>query len=127
MYKNENAKIEYIRNAKKIPLGILIYSFNADNEIVFGWSLCHKKDKWNKQLAKKIAYTRYNNFIATKAKVLKLTPEYFENIEDFNASTKEYVIIKTEDNKFLSFPHTVKKKLNTIIKNRMMLVESDIK
>lgn len=53
--------IQYIRNKKRIPIGVITavkseceYGFNM------GYSLCNKKDRFNKKMALKIALGRAN-------------------------------------------------------------------
>ena len=42
------------------PRGIVMLSF-VDGKAVFGWSLCHKNDKFEKKLGTKIALGRLQN------------------------------------------------------------------
>lgn len=46
--------LKYIRNKKRKPIGVII----MDDEYSIGWSLCNKKDKWDRVYGIKKAYYR---------------------------------------------------------------------
>jgi hypothetical protein len=50
---------QYIRDKKNNPIGILLAT-QEDNGIHIGWSLCSKKDKFNKEKGMTIALGRMN-------------------------------------------------------------------
>lgn len=49
---------QYIRNEKGQPFGIIIAEKTEDRGLVFGWSLTHQKDKYNKKIGEQIAMNR---------------------------------------------------------------------
>ena len=49
--------IRYIRRGKNRKKGVLV-AVPIDNKVKFGWSLCHRRDKFDKNLGKKIAIDR---------------------------------------------------------------------
>lgn len=54
----KNQLIKYIRKDKtREPKGIIV-SFVEDNKIYIGYSLCSKRDAWDKELGFKIAINR---------------------------------------------------------------------
>lgn len=54
----ERQLIKYLRKDKtKEPKGIIV-SFTEDNKIYVGYSLCSKRDAWDKELGFKIAINR---------------------------------------------------------------------
>jgi hypothetical protein len=52
--------IQYVKR-KNQPIGCFVAVRRDDGEIVIGWSLCRKGDRFNKQLAKNIALGRCMN------------------------------------------------------------------
>lgn len=52
---------QYIRDKKNNPIGILLAT-QKDNVIHIGWSLCSKKDKFNKEKGMTIAEGRLNSY-----------------------------------------------------------------
>ena len=46
--------IQFVRNDKGVPIGCFV-GFDKNN---IGWSLCNKKDKWDRKKAKEIASGR---------------------------------------------------------------------
>lgn len=54
--------IQYVRNKKRIPHGVLVaVKFDDGNGFRIGYSLCNKKDKFNKRTALNIAMGRAAN------------------------------------------------------------------
>lgn len=49
--------IQYIRSNKKIPYGVVV-AIKSDNGFRIGYSLCNKKDRFNKRMALKISLGR---------------------------------------------------------------------
>ena len=48
----------YIRNRKNHRIGVLYACVSPDKEVVFGWSLCNKKDVFNSYTGTTLAYER---------------------------------------------------------------------
>lgn len=72
--------IEYIRNAKRQPIGCIV----AIDKDSIGISLVHPKDEFNKKLAKKIAIGRaeLGIFPEIPAKKEQLVERYIQRIVD---------------------------------------------
>lgn len=51
--------MEYIRNKKNEKIGILVADI-IDNDVHIAYSICNKKDKFNKQYGKEITTNRMN-------------------------------------------------------------------
>jgi hypothetical protein len=49
--------IQYVRNNKNIPQGVLV-AIKSEDGFRIGYSLCNKKDRFNKRMALKIAIGR---------------------------------------------------------------------
>jgi len=49
--------IQYVRNKKNIPRGVLV-AIKSEDGFRIGYSLCNKKDRFNKRMALKIAIGR---------------------------------------------------------------------
>ena len=52
----KNSIVKYIRK-NKTPIGVMVAIKTADG-FRFGYSLCNRKDKFNKEMALKIAFGR---------------------------------------------------------------------
>ena len=54
--------IQYLRNKKRVPYGVLVAvkNENSPRGYCFGYSLCNKKDRFNKAMALKVAIGRAN-------------------------------------------------------------------
>lgn len=50
--------IQYVRNKKRIPYGVVVAVKDGDQGYQIGFSLCNKKDRFNKKMALKIAIGR---------------------------------------------------------------------
>lgn len=50
--------IQYVRNKKRIPYGVIVAVKDEDQGYRIGFSLCNKKDHFNKKMALKIAIGR---------------------------------------------------------------------
>lgn len=46
--------VEYVRNRKKRPIGVVV----ATGKYKVGWSLCDKKDEWDKEVGMAMAVGR---------------------------------------------------------------------
>jgi hypothetical protein len=53
----QHSVIQYVRNKKNIPLGVLV-AIKTPEGFRIGYSLCNKKDRFNKNMALKIAIGR---------------------------------------------------------------------
>lgn len=53
----ENTLINYIRNKKGEPRGVVVAVKN-EGEVLYGYSLCNPSDKWDKKQGVKIAISR---------------------------------------------------------------------
>jgi hypothetical protein len=53
----QHSVIQYVRNKKNIPLGVLV-AVKTPEGFRIGYSLCNKKDRFNKNMALKIAIGR---------------------------------------------------------------------
>lgn len=79
--------IQYVRNKKRVPYGVLVAVKNSDG-FTCGYSLCNKKDRFNKRMALKIALGRanfMNPVDATDAphEVRKMIPAFFERCKKY--------------------------------------------
>jgi hypothetical protein len=64
----KNSVIKYIRKFKsKTPYGVLVATKNQEGGYNLGYSLCNKKDRFNKEMALKIAFGRTENEDLQKA------------------------------------------------------------
>lgn len=52
---------QYIRDENKVPFGVIVAFRASTGEIRYGVSLKNPKDKWNKELGRKIAIGRAND------------------------------------------------------------------
>lgn len=52
--KVDAIKVKYVRNRMEHPIGVVV----AVDSNKIGWSMCHKEDRWNKQLGRTIAINR---------------------------------------------------------------------
>lgn len=80
----ENTLINYIRNKKGEPRGVVVAVKN-EGEVLYGYSLCNPVDKWNKQRGVKIAIARalsdgYN--LPEASNSAKMVIERFEHLSD---------------------------------------------
>jgi hypothetical protein len=50
--------IQYVRNKKRIPYGVIVAIKNNDGGFNIGYSLCNKKDRFTKKMALEIAIGR---------------------------------------------------------------------
>jgi hypothetical protein len=53
--------IKYVRDKSRKPIGMVVAVKQEKEPFTLGWSLCNKKDKWNRDIAKKIAIGRAYN------------------------------------------------------------------
>ena len=67
----------YIRDKKGNPIGIIV----AIDRLKIGWALCHKNDKWDKDVALKIARNRANDWNRDDERINK-NRQFPESIKD---------------------------------------------
>ena len=80
--------IQYVRNKKRVPYGVLVAVKNSDG-FTCGYSLCNKKDRFNKKRALEIALGRagltngglYNGI--PPHEVRKMIPAFFERCKKY--------------------------------------------
>lgn len=60
--------IQYVRNKKRVPYGVIV-AVKTDEGFSMGYSLCNKKDRFEKKMALKIALGRalWGNGVANKS------------------------------------------------------------
>lgn len=49
---------QYIRNEKRVPVGILLATKSEDGKLLVGWSMCGPKDNFDKRFGEQIARNR---------------------------------------------------------------------
>jgi hypothetical protein len=66
VFNFENVIFNYIKNSKNEKIGLLIScKFKGCANVFFGWSLCHRSDSFDKELAFDIALLRaYSSFVS---------------------------------------------------------------
>ena len=79
-----NEKIQYIRTKDRQKIGVLI-ACQIDGKIRFGWSLCCKKDKFDKYRGIEIAYGR-----ASRTCYLTIPPSIMYSFINFISRCKRY-------------------------------------
>ena len=53
---------EYHRNTHRQPIGCFVAQKMNDEEVRYGWSLCCKKDKFNKRFGLQLAFNRVEKY-----------------------------------------------------------------
>ena len=84
--------IQYVRNKKRIPYGVLV-AIKDDNGYRVGYSLCNKKDRFNKAMALKIAIGRAYRGHEIPTPIPHDVPKTFKHnrmLSNFNARCKKY-------------------------------------
>ena len=76
--------IKYIRKGKRQKKGVLV-AVPVDGQVRLGWSLCHKRDKFNKEFGKKIAISR-----ALCGKQVKMPPSLKDEMNMFVIRASRY-------------------------------------
>jgi hypothetical protein len=79
--------IQYVRNKKRVPYGVLV-AMKVGSGFICGYSLCNKKDFFNKKMALKIAIGRANtcSVVIEKAlphEVRKMLPAFFDRCKRY--------------------------------------------
>lgn len=87
---------KYIRDDRRNPIGVIVAE-KHDEEILFGWSLCSVKDRFNKEHGLRIAMGRLLN--GSNIKLLRLVEEYLPRFKErvtkyFQASTPASVPVE---------------------------------
>ena len=79
--------IQYVRNKKRVPRGVLVAVKHEDG-FICGYSLCNKKDRFNKKMALNIAIGRANMSDAESGaeaphEVRKMLPSFFDRCKRY--------------------------------------------
>ena len=53
-----NEIILYVRNRKRQPVGVVVARKNESGRVMFGWSRCNRKDRFDKYLGLELARGR---------------------------------------------------------------------
>lgn len=82
--------IQYVRNKKRIPHGVIVAIKSPEGSstpFVCGYSICNKKDRFNKKMALKIALGRAEKFGADGAvephDVRKMMPAFTDRCKRY--------------------------------------------
>jgi hypothetical protein len=70
---------KYIRDDNRNPIGIIVAE-RRNNNIIYGWSFCCKKDRFNKEFGLKIAQGRL--LTGTVAKIPRVVEKTLENFKE---------------------------------------------
>jgi hypothetical protein len=81
-----HAVIQYVRNKKGRPTGVIV-AIKSDQGFNVGYSLCNKKDRFDREMALKIAFGRAELHNQIPAEVPR---EICRIIPDFIARCKKY-------------------------------------
>lgn len=78
--------IQYVRNNKRIPHGVIV-AVKCEDGFRIGYSLCNKKDRFNKRMALKIALGRaeIGSFYVVQPPhpVAKIVPAFVERCKKY--------------------------------------------
>lgn len=100
--------IKYIRRGKNRKKGVLV-AVPVDNKVKFGWSLCHRKDRFNKDFGKKIAIER-----ALCDRQVKLPDSIKDSMNMFVSRATRYYKDKEIVNNYCSKSNVAKQIFNHI-------------
>ena len=82
----QHTVIQYVRCNKNIPHGVLV-AVKCENGYRLGYSLCNKKDRFNKRMALKIALGRADNNAVvgepTPHPVRKMIPAFLDRCKKY--------------------------------------------
>lgn len=82
----EHSVIQYVRNKKGIPLGIIV-AVKTDEGFSVGYSLCSRKDRFKKETGLKIAFGRAESWTfmpdETPKDILKAMPSFIERCKKY--------------------------------------------
>lgn len=93
---------QYIRNKKNQKIGVIVAEKNSFGEVRIGWSLCNKKDEFNKALGIKIAVDRYHR----DNRAIPLGALIFANFKPKTKSDKAWVWINNPQRSII-FPRSI--------------------
>lgn len=100
--------IKYIRRGKNRKKGVLV-AVPVDNKVKFGWSLCHRKNRFNKDFGKKIAIER-----ALCDRQVKLPDSIKDSMNMFVSRATRYYKDKEIVNNYCSKSNVAKQIFNHI-------------
>lgn len=89
LFVPKHTVIQYVRNKKRIPYGVLVAIKDVEGQgFTCGYSLCNKKDRFNKKMALKIAIGRaiITNIIGANDSphdVRKMMPAFFDRCKKY--------------------------------------------
>jgi hypothetical protein len=79
--------IQYVRDKKRIPRGVIVAVKHLGLGFICGYSLCNKKDRFSKKMALKIAIGRANNTSVVEEEVphevRKVLPSFIERCKKY--------------------------------------------
>jgi hypothetical protein len=82
----KHSVIQYVRTKKRVPHGVII-ALKIGSGFICGYSLCNKKDRFNKKMALKIAIGRADtrSVIIEEAphEVRKMLPSFVERCKKY--------------------------------------------
>jgi hypothetical protein len=86
----KHSVVQYVRNNKRIPYGVVV-GVKTPEGFALGYSLCNKKDRFNKKMALKIAIGRasYNGCKSASVAeqephdIRKIMPTFFERCKKY--------------------------------------------
>lgn len=89
--------IEYIRDNKKNPIGVVVVSKESDTSHKIGWSLCYKKDHFNKRIGRNIAFIR---------------------VSKENSNLREQIDVGFKESMDVTIPRVVERHIENVFINR---------
>ena len=82
----KNTIVQYLRNKKRVPYGVLV-AVKSEHGFAYGYSLCNKKDRFNKRMALEIAIGRAKFASSENADaprdILKSIPAFFDRCKRY--------------------------------------------
>lgn len=82
----KHSVIQYVRTKKRVPHGVLV-AVKRGNGFICGYSLCNKKDRFNKRMALKIAIGRADTSVVVVEEapheVRKMLPSFVERCKKY--------------------------------------------
>lgn len=77
--------IQYVRDKKRVPRGVIVAVKSSEFGFVCGYSLCNKKDRFNKRMALKIAIGRAETHLTTEAphEIRKMLPTFLDRCKKY--------------------------------------------
>jgi actin-like ATPase involved in cell morphogenesis len=83
--------IQYVRNRKGLRIGAIVAT-KSENGFNIGYSLCNKKDRFNKEMALKIAFGRAEFELVSPEiprDISKMLPEFIERCKKYYRTQHE--------------------------------------